>query len=323
MNNRKLSDQALHQNLLSLRGTERDIVAKILCHLREVDRRKMFCDFEQSSLFDYAVNILGYSEGQAHRRIQAMRLIKGLPPAAKKTVENKIKSGELSLSNVSSAQSVFNRVQKAEPNKAYTGSQKASILRELENKSARDGQKVLLKLQPTAALPLDRQRVLSEEKTELKIVIDETTKELLENVRALLGPKGADMTYDELFKLMAQETTKNLEAKRFGKKRTQPSAPEQNPLSTLKVDSANENSDSHGSTRYLPAGIRHRVWVRDNGRCTKCAGKRNLQFDHRLPLAFGGETSVENLRLLCFHCNQREAIHWFGEKHLDKMSNLP
>ena len=35
-------------------------------------------------------------------------------------------------------------------------------------------------------------------------------------------------------------------------------------------------------------------------------------FDHIKPWALGGETSEENLRLLCRNCNQRESIERFG-----------
>jgi 5-methylcytosine-specific restriction endonuclease McrA len=38
----------------------------------------------------------------------------------------------------------------------------------------------------------------------------------------------------------------------------------------------------------------------------------NLQKDHIKPPPLGGETNEENLRLLCFHCNQRAAIRVFA-----------
>lgn len=45
------------------------------------------------------------------------------------------------------------------------------------------------------------------------------------------------------------------------------------------------------------------IWRRDDGRCVKCNSKENLQFDHIIPVAKGGATSVENLQLLCRQCN--------------------
>jgi hypothetical protein len=54
---------------------ERDSLMTVLHHLREVNWRKLFSDLGYPSLFEYAVKELKYSEGQACRRIQAMRLI--------------------------------------------------------------------------------------------------------------------------------------------------------------------------------------------------------------------------------------------------------
>ena len=53
----------------------------------------------------------------------------------------------------------------------------------------------------------------------------------------------------------------------------------------------------------IPAAIRSEVWRRDCGRCVQCESKENLQFDHIIPVAKGGATSVANLQLLCKSCN--------------------
>ncbi len=59
------------------------------------------------------------------------------------------------------------------------------------------------------------------------------------------------------------------------------------------------------SNRHIPAEVKRRVAERDQHRCVKCGSQRYLQFDHRQPWALGGDHSVENIRILCFHCNQR------------------
>src|SRR5690606_13611433 len=135
-----------------LAQNERDLLTKILHHLREVERRKLFSDLGYKSLFEYAVHELKYSEGQAGRRIQAMRLIKEIPE-----IEEKVKDGTLSIGNLSQAQSYFREMKKTnEPPRI----QKAEVLKKLENKSAREGQKVLLQMQPEKPLPKEKQRVV-------------------------------------------------------------------------------------------------------------------------------------------------------------------
>lgn len=102
MNLTHLKDQELLTRTKQLVQQERLLLTQVLHHLREVERRKLFCDLGYQSLFEYAIKELHYSEGQAGRRIQAMRLIKELPE-----VEEKIKTGALSLSNIAQAQSYF------------------------------------------------------------------------------------------------------------------------------------------------------------------------------------------------------------------------
>jgi hypothetical protein len=53
----------------------------------------------------------------------------------------------------------------------------------------------------------------------------------------------------------------------------------------------------------IPEAVRTEVWRRDGGRCVQCGSKQNLQFDHIIPVAQGGATSVANLQLLCQPCN--------------------
>jgi 5-methylcytosine-specific restriction endonuclease McrA len=71
--------------------------------------------------------------------------------------------------------------------------------------------------------------------------------------------------------------------------------------------------------RHIPAEVKRRVWKRDQGRCTfvadsgnRCASRTFLEFDHIEPVARGGGSTVENLRLRCRAHNQCEAERAFG-----------
>jgi hypothetical protein len=50
--------------------------------------------------------------------------------------------------------------------------------------------------------------------------------------------------------------------------------------------------------------VRLEVWRRDGGRCVSCGSKRQLQFDHLIPVRLGGASTVDNLQLLCSACNR-------------------
>jgi 5-methylcytosine-specific restriction endonuclease McrA len=57
---------------------------------------------------------------------------------------------------------------------------------------------------------------------------------------------------------------------------------------------------------HIPAHVRREVWRRDGGRCQWrlasgeiCGCTRHLQLDHVRPLALGGTSTVDNVRILC------------------------
>src|SRR4051812_43014645 len=130
MNIRILSDEALHGRSQQLARREREILSEILEHLREIDRRKLFSAFGYKSLFEYAVKEFSYSEDQAYRRINAMRLLKELPE-----VEKKISDGSISLSALSVATSLFKA--EAKYNIPFSKDRKLLIVNALQNKSRR------------------------------------------------------------------------------------------------------------------------------------------------------------------------------------------
>ncbi len=79
-------------------------------------------------------------------------------------------------------------------------------------------------------------------------------------------------------------------------------------------------------SRHIPADVRRAVYARDGGRCTfesadgtRCDERRDLQFDHQIPFACGGRSTVENVRTLCGPHNRHEAERAFGERHVQEL----
>lgn len=57
----------------------------------------------------------------------------------------------------------------------------------------------------------------------------------------------------------------------------------------------------------IPTELRREVFQRDGGACIACGSKFDLQYDHVLPVARGGATTLENLQLLCADCNRSKS----------------
>ncbi|HXH32650.1 MAG TPA: HNH endonuclease [Bacteriovoracaceae bacterium] len=127
-----LSDKTIHYDLTNLVRQEREILVKLLWHLREVDRRKLYCDHKCGSLFEYAVKVLKYSEGQASRRVTACRLLKELPELAPD-----IEKGFINLSQLNQAKSFFSDENITDPKK------KKDVISLLKGKSIREGDMIL------------------------------------------------------------------------------------------------------------------------------------------------------------------------------------
>ena len=84
------------------------------------------------------------------------------------------------------------------------------------------------------------------------------------------------------------------------------------------------NRTTGGEDPYIPAETRRAVFARDGGRCTyvgptghRCES-RATRFDHIIPRARGGKSTIPNLRLRCGPHNQLEAERTFGREFMEQ-----
>ena len=140
-NLKNLSDEALHRSSLKAAHEERLATTKLLHHLKEIERRRYFCKLKYSSLFEFTVKELRYSESQAQRRISAMRLLKEIPE-----IETQIETGRLTLTTLNLAQNLFSKEKKG--GRQLDRSQKLELLSQLEGTSTRDAEKIVFRISP-------------------------------------------------------------------------------------------------------------------------------------------------------------------------------
>ena len=119
----------IHQELLNLRDQERRITSKILDKLQLLQDCKGYLKMGYSSLFDYLVRGLNYSEATAYQRQACVRLTIEVPE-----IKEKIDEGSLSVSSLSI---VYKHI-KDKPTK-----DKRDVLKKIENKSTREAKKLL------------------------------------------------------------------------------------------------------------------------------------------------------------------------------------
>lgn len=145
MNLKHLTDKVLLTDTRILVANEREISLKVLHHLKEIERRRLYSDLGYSSLFEYAVKELGYSEPSANRRINSARILRDIPEIGKK-----IEDGSLSMTNLSLVSQLF----KNEEIKDLAA--KKEILSQIEGATKSECEKVLKSLAPPAELPPEK-----------------------------------------------------------------------------------------------------------------------------------------------------------------------
>jgi hypothetical protein len=271
MNLAHLTDITLRKDSQNAALKEKAATAILLHHIKEVDRRKLYCDWKYSSLFEWCVKELGLCEGSAQLRITAARLLNDIS-----SIEKRIEEGSLTLSNISQIN------QFCRQNDIHDIEEKKELLAQVENLSKRETEKKLFEISGQEKTVKETQSRISGNKSKVTIILSDDTMEALKEVKDLLGK---NLCSDELIRLMAEALKEKIEKDKF-KQVSRPKA--------ARVVKG----------RAIPATVKRDVYNRDKS-CVNCGSKHKLNYDHKTPYSFGGKSSVENIRLLCFQCNQR------------------
>jgi hypothetical protein len=306
MDLKSLSDSQLMSELKNSVLEERQKTALVLEYLREVERRRLYADSGYSSLWEFCIHELDYSEASASRRIGAMRLLREIPE-----LKEDLLSGKQNLSSLSKARNFFQLEEKHQGEKLSIA-EKKEVLQELENKSSRECERTLLEL---SSVPIEisnpqRERPIGATHTELRLVLRDEVYFKLKRIQALRSHANPSMSYENLLDYMADEILKKIDPLEKAKSQKvtaiAPSTPDpsrvkpdpsrikevQNPdvfapptsevhsSQQRSVDSAGENkprralsgrkqnNSMRGPRVPIPRALARSVWVRDQGRCT-------------------------------------------------------
>jgi len=277
MNLKHLTDKTLLADTKKWVTEERVVSLSVLHHLKEIEKRRLFSDLGYGSLFEYAVKELLYSEPSASRRIHSARLLKDFPE-----LESKIEDGSLTMTNMALASLTFKN-EKIKDNEV-----KKEILHQIENTTKRECEKVLFSFSAPNPLPKEELKIVKPNIYSVRWNISEKTLNLFEELKGLVAHRR--MNQDEVLFMAIEVATEKIKNEKF-KINAKLSTPVAKPC----------------SKRFIKAVVKKEVYERDHGRCTRCRSTYKLEYDHILPFAMGGKSTVENLRLLCFSCNQRRS----------------
>ncbi len=219
MNLQHLSDEKLDQQTFDSVKTETESTLRVLHHLREVEKRRLFSKLKFKSLVEYAEKRLGYPYDQAWRRIQAMRLLREMPE-----IESKIADGTLNLTNIGYAQAAFRAEAKKET--PLCKEEKLEFLSQIENQSTRATQKLVAEQFGTEVLIRETVKPVSATILMLSIPVKDQFLEKIDELKGLLAHSHARSTTAELLEYAVDVALEKLVAKKFA-------APRKNSINSL------------------------------------------------------------------------------------------
>jgi 5-methylcytosine-specific restriction endonuclease McrA len=328
-----LSDQTLLRDLAERLARERGNTAELLADLAEVDARRLYAQAGYPSMHAYCVHELLLSEDAASKRIQAARKAREFP-----AIFEAVADGRLHLSAVCLLAPYLTPENADELLAAAAHQSKAHISRCL---AERFPQSEMLTLVPTipvapalATEQPDREGCptnvrscadqhapghvetaaawpkvapIGAERFLWQLTVGRSAQEKLQHAQELLSHQIPTGDVAQVLERALEELIEKLEKRKFAATRR---------------PCPNRRHSTQG-TRHIPADVKRVVWERDGGQCTfvsqdghRCQARKFLEFDHANPVARGGESTVDGLRLRCRAHNQYAAECAFGTEFM-------
>ena len=229
-----LSDDRLLERTKELSRIEHHLEVVVIDHLREIQKSRLYLRRGFSSLFDYAVRELGYSDAAAWRRIKAMRLCADIDG-----VRERLQNGTMTLNAAAQLQHAFDRQErkkerparsapggagcgaaaqsqegaaperpaerKPAPPPVLDAEARRELVEQASGKSSREVMQLLAEVDPELAAPADRVRPLGGGRWELKAVIDDECRQGLERLQGLLSHVDPHLTMGQLMARLVRE----------------------------------------------------------------------------------------------------------------------
>jgi hypothetical protein len=227
----------------------------------------------------------------------------------------------------------------AEEKQPLSPTKKSEIFAAVVGKTAKQAQTLFTELNPIASLPNNKEKLLTPKHTQLQIVVEQETLELLQEVKALLSHEIPDGNFNQILKRMAQLSIEALQKK---KGRSQPQSkngvespvahlnlreqqeasegpPVKAPLEKDTTDFAHRSESQCKKSRYITHETKRKVFHRANGQCEfvsaegkRCESRHRLELDHQVAWSLGGGNDESNLLAHCRSHNSFRTMETHG-----------
>jgi hypothetical protein len=322
----QLEDDVLLRRLAALVAQDRRTTAALLAHVAEVDDRHLYLKMGFDSMQAYCVRELHMSDAAARRRIHAAHTARRFPPLL-----DAVADGRLHLSAIALLSARFTTTNVDELIAAATHKTVGEIERLLVERwpqaeelrlddgvipqvvvpQRQDAVPRFLKSVVPESLskgPAVRTEIapLSPERFTVHMSIEKVTHDKLRRAQDLLGHTLSSREVAAVFDRALDALLEKLEKRKVGTGKRLVRVP--------------------ALTRTIQASVKRAVWERDGGRCSfvgdggrRCQSTDRLEFDHIVPIARGGDSSIANVRVLCHAHNQFAAEEAFGREFMDRV----
>ena len=322
----QLSDALLLAELPRIAARDRATTAELLAHLAEAELRRLYAAAGYSSMLAYCVGHLRYSDAAAAKRIHAARIAHAHP-----VLFDMIADGRMSLATLVVLGPQLTPSHADELIPAASGKSRSELESLLAARAPRPemfewGTEAAPRTDDSGNLPAPGRLVpsfspesggipvplaapngtpLGDDRVALQVTVTRATQQKLQRAKELLGFNVPANDTAAVLDRALDALIVALEKQRFGR------------------HTAHRAGRGSSDARHINSTLREQVAERDGGRCTfvsnagqRCPSRHALEYDHVVPLAQGGSTSAENLRLLCPGHNQYEADRRLGREFM-------
>jgi len=340
-----LSDARLIRRLKSLIKGDRQLTARLLAHLAEVDGRKLYLKFACTSLHGYCTARLHMSDSEAYLRIQAARTARRFPRIFEMVTRN-----QLHLTGIALLAPHLTDANHADLLKAAVHASKREIQILLAVRFPRPDAPTVVRRLPRPTVPRQRESQLplapppamaheapgdtlpeststhfepqrpvvlptapqrpivlptAPQRYKIQFTAGAALHDKLREAQALLRSEIPDGDIAEIFERALDGLLKDAKKKKYA--------------ATDRPRESSPSPRSRRRSRRIPNAVKRAVFARDSGQCTyvdgdgnRCPATSLIEFHHLDAFARGGGHTVDNLTLRCAGHNRLAAEEEFG-----------